>query len=1481
MYNKKYFSKKNLSKQKIISKKKYTIGGNKKLESLLFKTNNTLNQKNSTSKPSTDKQTNNKIENVNLEINSSLKSYIDNEVQRRLTTIENEKKKIQNSRLEKEKILNENSIIKDQTENINKSENDLDQNNNNLNKKPEDNNSDIEFCNVTYQKQNKDDLLEKAKNDFKKCLSDEDLSKAKCENLLEKQINEYLKSLNELEKNNNKLIKWPGTPDTEPSVPNNPNFYTILDDYFSGKTGDCNFTIPLSENITKDSCSFGGGINKKHTNKIRIKKNISQKIKNIQLGGKINFYRHQVLVSKYLNPKTPYRGILAYHGLGSGKTLLSAITISNFIKEDPERVICYIAPPGLVGNFYKDLYKLDNEVLFPPEIKSQLDFIDISLTEEYQGMGLTPFKIRSLVNEKLDRIKEREVKKRILVMSYESWGNRLRGSTAWDTPVNLPDIVNTRSNKQGIGGIISNANKKVKKMDTAEDPLFNNTLVIMDEVQELISSKNKKVIPHMNWIQQAVRHAKDIKILFMTATPIKNHPYELAILLNLLKPSNSTTRFPEVFEKDPKMAGLTIVNHEKTKNEFNNLFVLKKEDVEEVKNINIFRKNIIGLISYYSIERNITKFARKIEMDPVTVDMMPKQLNEWRIVRNKEMEACESKNEKISCNSNASKKCKSSRQTSLNINSRKDKIKQSVKNNKLSDDANKILYACDNIEKLSEIGKQFVYSEFNINGIYTLKLELRKRGWIEYGFGKGDGYQNWISIESLFSSNSYKNRIKAGMDDKWVEKADYTDEEKSQKGLSGGGIWANPDNPLEKRKAFITLGDNTDSKYKEEISKGLFNRFKNINGDYINAMIVNSKYAEGVSLFAVRQVHILEPPTSLSLRDQIIGRAIRSCSHKGLTFPDKWNVSVYEYYSTGLNLGFYKPSRLLDKESTDDIDYKNLTDVEKETIQDIKNYENNEEKGDIGNFDSNNNNSSENTNNNSSENINNNSSENQQIQQLDQEGGNFEIKPNININKGSVSLGINLSKKRTKLSSKLGKKWCIEYSDPETCNSHEYCQWNDYINPDDSNQKPKCMELPTDFVIEKMSDRADHLKQQFLRLLKESAIDCTVFKNANEAGLKCYRPSKGEDESSIKDLEDKYNINLKSCQNLDEDNCNQNKKCIWKKDNKDNEKCQLIKIDSNECIKYDNQINCIKNTWCIWNEQNEKCSTYFLPELKNMENGIYFFYNKNKSNQIFEIKDVTYDIIKSLIIKELDEINNIKDSNKLIEKLNIIAKIFSNYTKIKDDFKNKLISIISSIKKNEPEIWTLKINSLYKSILDQIINQNNYKGNIGDSFLDGNETIDQLNNYNKLKNIKENIDFRKIYLSGYLNNYSEVLNLKKFKEEGNTHLDFVLKLQVGKNKIENKNGLDYLIVSFNIPKLSIDLDDIANISKIITNFEYHSIKIEISFVINYGKLDKIDIVYNVDKDLVINPNNSDMKNLTTKYEFRENNIEKNNILINK
>ena len=45
--------------------------------------------------------------------------------------------------------------------------------------------------------------------------------------------------------------------------------------------------------------------------------------------------------------------------------------------------------------------------------------------------------------------------------------------------------------------------------------------------------------------------------------------------------------------------------------------------------------------------------------------------------------------------------------------------------------------------------------------------------------------------------------------------------------------------------------------------------------------------AEGLTLISTRQVHIMEPYWNQSRLDQVIGRAIRYCSHKDLPEEDK------------------------------------------------------------------------------------------------------------------------------------------------------------------------------------------------------------------------------------------------------------------------------------------------------------------------------------------------------------------------------------------------------------------------------------------------------------------------------------------------------------------------------------------------------------------------------------------------------------------
>lgn len=93
----------------------------------------------------------------------------------------------------------------------------------------------------------------------------------------------------------------------------------------------------------------------------------------------------------------------------------------------------------------------------------------------------------------------------------------------------------------------------------------------------------------------------------------------------------------------------------------------------------------------------------------------------------------------------------------------------------------------------------------------------------------------------------------------------------------------------------IWSGDET-SKNREEI-KSIFNNINNENGSMIKIILGTPSIKEGVSLLRVQQVHIMEPYWNMSRMKQIIGRAIRFCSHKDLPANRRY-VDVFLYLAT-------------------------------------------------------------------------------------------------------------------------------------------------------------------------------------------------------------------------------------------------------------------------------------------------------------------------------------------------------------------------------------------------------------------------------------------------------------------------------------------------------------------------------------------------------------------------------------------------------
>jgi hypothetical protein len=65
-------------------------------------------------------------------------------------------------------------------------------------------------------------------------------------------------------------------------------------------------------------------------------------------------------------------------------------------------------------------------------------------------------------------------------------------------------------------------------------------------------------------------------------------------------------------------------------------------------------------------------------------------------------------------------------------------------------------------------------------------------------------------------------------------------------------------------------------------------------GQIIDVIMITQSGAEGITLLNVRQVHIMEPHWNNIRHDQVIGRAVRTCSHSGLP-KDQRTVEVYRY----------------------------------------------------------------------------------------------------------------------------------------------------------------------------------------------------------------------------------------------------------------------------------------------------------------------------------------------------------------------------------------------------------------------------------------------------------------------------------------------------------------------------------------------------------------------------------------------------------
>ncbi len=170
---------------------------------------------------------------------------------------------------------------------------------------------------------------------------------------------------------------------------------------------------------------------------------------------------------------------------------------------------------------------------------------------------------------------------------------------------------------------------------------------------------------------------------------------------------------------------------------------------------------------------------------------------------------------------------------------------------------------------MSSDGIILVYSQYIDGGVVPIALALEELGFSRYSAAGGNS--------SFFRSKPTQNIDALTMLPQRQHQAQY------------------PNQPFRPAKYSVITGDPTISPDNLHELKALTSE-NNTYGENVKVVIISVAGSEGLDFKNIRQVHILEPWYNMNLLEQIIGRAIRNCSHKRLPFSQR-NVELYLYGS--------------------------------------------------------------------------------------------------------------------------------------------------------------------------------------------------------------------------------------------------------------------------------------------------------------------------------------------------------------------------------------------------------------------------------------------------------------------------------------------------------------------------------------------------------------------------------------------------------
>ena len=543
--------------------------------------------------------------------------------------------------------------------------------------------------------------------------------------------------------------------------------------------------------------------------------------------------KHQAFMMRFLSPHTPYDKMIAFHGLGSGKTALltSVAEYAKSVKSGElsnNKVIILTRNPTLRKNMINEIVCVATAGKYEPPLRDP--------------------KTRELLTKDTQR---RRVEKAIGV-EYEI--------------LTFTMFVKEFYNK---------SNEQIR----AE---YSNRYILIDEAHNIKLQPNKKSkdeddILGMQLRSRGVSNYKEIhrllhcvigcKILLLTATPMRDQPSEICNLLNLILP----------------------LEKQLDKKEFKNNFFDGNKIKDNMKNE--FKSYIRNRISYIRSSTTDISIVNEGVIDDgfkytktVLLDMDDYQDEKYKEAYKKDVGTSGDLNADVEVEEEEDESSSglwlNSRQASMFVpfDSKvklNDLIVKDKNNYRASDQlVNYLKKNGDNFDAMLKQLKRCSVKYWLV--VRDLFKYPNQKFFIYSNIVKGSGALLLGAILEVFGFEHAPNI-------KEVEGSTYCQTQgKESKEL-----------PISKNKdrMLVLTGSTLSTNQLDNMVNNIFNNKKNVYGDYIRVIIGSHIIGEGVSFKHIRRIYMLTPGWNSATTEQAIARGIRYKSHEELK-PDERKVSI-------------------------------------------------------------------------------------------------------------------------------------------------------------------------------------------------------------------------------------------------------------------------------------------------------------------------------------------------------------------------------------------------------------------------------------------------------------------------------------------------------------------------------------------------------------------------------------------------------------